>query len=63
VLPFITVTQQAAVPFPPVIVEVPWVSILLLEAASAIALAVTLLGLARIMRRAGLGSVLRMGED
>jgi predicted lysophospholipase L1 biosynthesis ABC-type transport system permease subunit len=63
VLPFVTVTQQAAVPFPPVIVEVPWLSILLLEAASAIALAITLLGLARIMRRAGLGSVLRMGED
>ena len=63
VLPFVTVTQQAATPFPPVIVEVPWLSIIALEAASAIALALTLVVLTRIMRRSGLGSVLRMGED
>ncbi len=63
VLPFVTVTQQAVTPFPPVIVEVPWLSIGILEGASAIALAVTLFVLARIMRRTGLGSVLRMGED
>jgi ABC-type antimicrobial peptide transport system permease subunit len=63
VLPFVTVTQQAATPFPPVIVEVPWLSIIALEAASIIALALTLVVLTRIMRRSGLGSVLRMGED
>jgi len=63
VLPFITVTQAAATPFPPVIVDVPWTSVLLLEAASAAALAVTLVALARLMRRSGVGSVLRMGED
>jgi ABC-type antimicrobial peptide transport system permease subunit len=63
VLPFVTVTQQAVTPFPPVIVEVPWLSIGILEGVSAIALAITLFVLARIMRRTGLGSVLRMGED
>jgi FtsX-like permease family len=63
VLPFVTVTQQAAVPFPPVLVEVPWASIALLELVSAVALVLTLVALTRVMRRSGLGSVLRMGED
>jgi hypothetical protein len=63
VLPFVTVTQQAAVPFPPVIVEVPWAAIAVLELASALALVATLFVLTRVMRRSGLGSVLRMGED
>lgn len=63
VLPFITVTQGGAIPFPPVLVDVPWSSILVLEVVSIVALAVTLALLARSMRRAGVGSVLRMGED
>jgi hypothetical protein len=63
VLPFVTVTQQAAVPFPPVAVEVPWAAIALLELATALALIATLFVLTRAMRRSGLGSVLRMGED
>ena len=63
VLPFVTVTQQAAVPFPPVVVEVPWAAIAVLELASAVALIATLFVLTRVMRRSGLGSVLRMGED
>ena len=63
VLPFITVTQQAAVPFPAVIVETPWTIILVLEAASAGAVAVTVVGLAAVLRRAGVGSVLRMGGE
>ena len=63
VLPFVTVTQQAAAPFPPVVVEVPWAAIAVLELASALALVATLFVLTRVMRRSGLGSVLRMGED
>ena len=63
VLPFVTVTQQANVPFPPVVVEVPWAAIAVLELASALALVATLFVLTRVMRRSGLGSVLRMGED
>jgi hypothetical protein len=63
VLPFVTVTQQAAVPFPPVVVEIPWPAIVALEVVSAVALVATLFVLTRVMRRSGLGSVLRMGED
>lgn len=63
VLPYITVTQQATTPFPPVIVEIPWSTILVLEAVTAGALALTVIGLAAVLRRAGVGSVLRMGGD
>ncbi len=63
VLPYITVTQQATTPFPPVIVETPWATILVLEAVTAGALALTVIGLAAVLRRAGVGSVLRMGGD
>ena len=63
VLPYITVTQQATTPFPPVIVETPWSTILVLEAVTAGALALTVIGLAAVLRRAGVGSVLRMGGD
>jgi hypothetical protein len=63
VLPYVTVTQQATVPFPPVIVETPWGTILVLEAITAAALALTVIGLATALRRSGVGSVLRMGGD
>ena len=63
VLPYITVTQQATTPFPPVIVETPWSTILVLEAVTAGALALTVIFLAGVLRRAGVGSVLRMGGD
>ena len=63
VLPYITVTQQATTPFPPVIVETPWTTIVTLEAVTAGALALTVVGLATVLRRAGVGSVLRMGGD
>lgn len=63
VLPFVTVTQAALAPVPPVIIDVPWDLVLELDLASALALAVTLVAVARLMRRLGLGSVLRMGED
>jgi hypothetical protein len=63
VLPYVTVTQQATVPFPPVIVDTPWGTILVLEAITAAALALTVIGLATVLRRSGVGSVLRMGGD
>ncbi len=63
VLPFITVTQQAGAPIPPVLVEVPWDRILLLEVISAIALAVAVVIIGGVLRRLGVGSILRMGED
>jgi hypothetical protein len=63
VLPFVTVTQEAAAPFPPPLVRTPWQSIGLLIAISTLALGATVLVLARVLRRIGIGSVLRMGED
>ncbi|HEY7331886.1 MAG TPA: ABC transporter permease [Candidatus Limnocylindria bacterium] len=63
VLPFVTVTQEAAAPYPPPLVETPWLEIGLLVLASTLALAVTVVVLAGVLRRIGIGSVLRMGED
>ncbi len=62
-MPFITVTQGAATPYPPVEVEVPWSVIGLLEVAGAIALGATVVALAWSLPRIGLSSVLRMSED
>jgi hypothetical protein len=63
VLPFITVTQGAATPYPPVLIEVPWPVITVLLAAGALALGATVLGLAWLLPRIGLASVMRIGED
>jgi ABC-type lipoprotein release transport system permease subunit len=63
VLPFVTVTQRATTPVPPVIVEVPWASIVMLEVVSAVALAVAVVAIGWVLRRLRVGSVLRMGED
>jgi ABC-type lipoprotein release transport system permease subunit len=63
VLPFITVTQRAATPFPPVTVDVPWSAIAVLEVVAVIALAATVAVLTWLLRRIGLASVLRMSED
>ena len=62
-LPFVTVSAAGAAPFPPVVVDVPWPSVVLLTGVSAGALVITLLVLVRSIRRAGIGSVLRMGEE
>ena len=58
-----TVTQQATAPVPPVIVHVPWDRIAILNLASALALGVAVLVIGGVLRRLGVGSVLRMGED
>jgi FtsX-like permease family len=63
VLPSVSVTQQATVPVPPVIVEVPWGSIGVLGAASALALGGSVVAIGWVLRRLGMGSILRMGED
>ena len=63
VLPFVTVTQRATTPVPPVIVQLPWDRILLLDVASALALGVAVVAIGSVLRRLGVGSVLRMGED
>jgi uncharacterized membrane protein len=63
VLPFVTVTQQAMAPMPPVVVHVPWDRILLLDVASAVALGVAVVVIGGVLRRLGVGAALRMGED
>jgi hypothetical protein len=63
VLPFVTVTQQAVAPVPPVEIVVPWATIGLLVAMSVVVLAITIAAIALLLRRIGLASVLRMGED
>jgi hypothetical protein len=63
VLPFVTVTQAAVPPVPPPTVEVPWDRILALDIGSAIALGAAVAVVSRILRRIGVGSVLRMGQD
>ena len=63
VLPFVTVTQQATAPVPAVIVHVPWDRIAILDLASAVALGVAVVVIGGALRRLGVGSVLRMGED
>ena len=63
VLPFVTVTQAGDNPFPPVLLEVPWGAIALLELLAIAALGITVLVLSRVLRRFGIGSALRMGED
>ena len=63
VLPFVTVTQAASTPYPPVEVAVPWLTIAILEAVAIVALTTTVVVLAWLLRRTGLASALRMGED
>ncbi len=63
VLPFVTVTQSATAPVPPVIIDVPWNRIALLEGLSVVALGVSVVVIVQVLRRLGVGSVLRMGED
>jgi hypothetical protein len=62
-LPFVTVTQGAERPFPPVDVAVPWPTIALLEIVAVAALAIAVALLAWLLRRVGMASALRMGED
>ena len=62
VLPFVTVTQAGENPFPPVLLEVPWGAIALLELLAIGALGITVVLLSRVLRRFGIGSALRMGR-
>jgi hypothetical protein len=62
-LPYITVTQDASAAVPPVLVTIPWRSILVLEVVTVLALGFIVLLLGTLLRRIGLGSALRLGED
>jgi hypothetical protein len=62
-LPFVTVTQQAATPVPSALVTVPWQRIIMLDLVVVIALTLAVAILAAVLRRIGVGSILRLGED
>ena len=62
-LPFVTVTQGAVTPFPPVEVTVPWATIAVLEVIGIVALSGAVIVLAWLLRRTGMASALRMGDD
>ena len=62
-LPFITVTQQATTPVPSVLVQLPWDRILILDFVMVVALGIAVAILATVLRRIGVGSILRLGED
>jgi hypothetical protein len=63
ILPLVTLTQGATAIVPGLIVDIPWRTVLLLELVTLLALALVVGILAVALRRLGLGSVLRMGED
>jgi len=62
-LPLISVTQAGATPIPALTVEYPWSTILLLELVVVGSLTVILAVLIGLLRRLGLGSLLRLGID
>jgi ABC-type lipoprotein release transport system permease subunit len=63
ILPLISVTQRATRVFPEVDVVIPWTTIILLELGVIAVLGLIVGLLALILRRVGLGSMLRLGED
>jgi hypothetical protein len=63
VLPFITVTSGATVPYPPVVVVVPWAAIAVLEVCGLVALSGTVALLSWLLGRLTPASVLRMSAD
>lgn len=63
ILPLISVTQQATRVFPEVSVVIPWRTILLLELGVVLVLVAVIGILALALRKLGLGSLLRLGED
>ena len=62
-LPFITVTQQATTPVPGVVVLLPWDRIVVLDLVMLFALGIAVAILGAVLRRIGVGTILRLGED
>lgn len=63
ILPFVTLTQSASEIVPGIIVTIPWRWILLLEGAVVGLLVVVVVALGLLLRRIGLGGLLRLGEE
>jgi ABC-type lipoprotein release transport system permease subunit len=63
VLPLIAITQAATQAVPDVIVVYPWLAILALELAITIVLVIVVVVMTSVLRRIGLGTLLRIGEE
>lgn len=63
ILPLISLTQDGAPAVPDVIVQFPWNTIVALELAVLAVLATIVVVMSLLLRRVGLGSLLRLGED
>ncbi|WP_405864156.1 ABC transporter permease [Streptomyces sp. NBC_01515] len=63
VLPLVTVDDTGEVPYPPLPQVIPWGTVALTAVATALAISVVVLGLARLLARVDLVRVLRAGED
>lgn len=63
ILPLVSLTQAASRTVPPVIVVIPWRNALILESAGLIVLILVIGVLASALRKIGLGSILRLGEE
>ena len=63
ILPLITVNREAEQVFPSLIVIIPWRTILVLEAVILLLLLVVSAVMALVLRRVGLGTALRIGEE
>ncbi len=63
VLPIVTLTQQAGAVVPGVIVRIPWINVVFLVGGTLVVLTLVVIGTTIALRRIGLGSILRMGED
>jgi hypothetical protein len=63
ILPFVSITQEASIAIPDVAVVYPWRTILLLEVSVVVVLGAVVAVLAALVRRLGLTSLLRLGND
>lgn len=63
ILPLISLTQDGAPAVPDVIVQFPWDTIIAMELAVLAMLAIIVVVMSVLLRRVGLGALLRLGED
>jgi hypothetical protein len=63
VLPFVTLTADARIVVPPVLVEIPWLAIGVVHLLAAVSLVVTVFVIGGILRRVPVSGVLRAGQD
>jgi len=63
VLPFVTLTQDARIVVPPLLVEIPWAAIGAVYAVAVVALVVAVVVIGGVLRRVPVSGVLRSGQD